>query len=121
MISAQKGSGKRASLYTDYTFGVWRDGKLVSVAKAYSGLTDAEIRQVDAFVRKNTLEKFGPVRTVKPELVFEIAFEGIQASTRHKSGVAVRFPRILRWRTDKTIQDADSIDALTALLDNEGK
>lgn len=121
LISAQKGSGKRASLYTDYTFGVWRDGKLVSVAKAYSGLTDAEIRQVDAFVRKNTLEKFGPVRTVKPELVFEIAFEGIQASTRHKSGVAVRFPRILRWRTDKTIQDADSIDALTALLDNEGK
>lgn len=116
LISAQKGSGKRASLYTDYTFGVWRDGKLVSVAKAYSGLTDAEIQQVDAFVRKNTLEKFGPVRTVKPELVFEIAFEGIQASTRHKSGVAVRFPRILRWRTDKTIEDADNIEALTSLL-----
>ncbi|MDZ4834292.1 MAG: ATP-dependent DNA ligase [Candidatus Melainabacteria bacterium] len=116
LIAAQKGSGKRASLYTDYTFGVWRDNQLVSVAKAYSGLTDAEIKQVDAFIRKNTLEKFGPVRTVKPELVFEIAFEGIQASPRHKSGVAVRFPRILRWRTDKEIADADSIERLTALL-----
>lgn len=116
LIAAQKGHGKRASLYTDYTFGVWRDNQLVSVAKAYSGLTDAEIKQVDAFIRKNTLEKFGPVRTVKPELVFEIAFEGIQASSRHKSGVAVRFPRILRWRTDKEITDADSIDRLTGLL-----
>lgn len=116
LISAQKGQGKRASLYTDYTFGVWRGEQLVSVAKAYSGLTDAEIQEVDAFIRKNTLEKFGPVRTVKPELVFEIAFEGIQASSRHKSGVAVRFPRISRWRTDKTIKDADSIERLTALI-----
>lgn len=116
LIAAQKGHGKRASLYTDYTFGVWRDNQLVSIAKAYSGLTDAEIKEVDAFIRKNTLEKFGPVRTVKPELVFEIAFEGIQASPRHKSGVAVRFPRILRWRTDKQIADADTIERLTSLL-----
>jgi DNA ligase-1 len=116
LISAQKGHGKRASLYTDYTFGVWRGDQLVSIAKAYSGLTDAEIQQVDAFIRKNTLEKFGPVRTVKPELVFEIAFEGIQASPRHKSGIAVRFPRILRWRTDKTISDADTLETMKALL-----
>ncbi len=118
LIAAQKGHGKRASLYTDYTFGLWRDNKLVSIAKAYSGLTDAEIKEVDAFIRKNTLEKFGPVRTVKPELVFEIAFEGIQASPRHKSGVAVRFPRIIRWRTDKDITDADTVDRLTSLLNN---
>jgi len=116
LISAQKGHGKRASLYTDYTFGVWLDDKLLPIAKAYSGLTDAEIKEVDAFIRKNTLEKFGPVRTVKPELVFEIAFEGIQASPRHKSGVAVRFPRIARWRTDKTIKDADTLDNLKKLL-----
>ena len=93
LIYAQRGHGKRASLYTDYTFGVWDAGQLVPVAKAYSGLTDEEIRAVDAFVRHNTLEKFGPVRQVKPELVFELAFEGIQTSTRHKSGIAVRFPR----------------------------
>src|SRR5262249_13504106 len=100
LIYAQRGSGKRASLYTDYTFGVWDGDQLVPFAKAYSGLTDAEIRQVDAFVRHNTVEKFGPVRTVKPELVFELAFEAIQRSSRHKSGIAVRFPRMLRWRTD---------------------
>ncbi|MBX9666003.1 MAG: ATP-dependent DNA ligase [Candidatus Obscuribacterales bacterium] len=116
LIYAQKGSGKRASLYTDYTFGVWMGEQLVPVAKAYSGLTDDEIKQVDAFIRQNTLEKFGPVRTVKPGLVFEIAFEGIQPSPRHKSGVAVRFPRILRWRTDKNIQDADTLDNLKKLL-----
>ena len=92
LIYAQPGSGSRASLYTDYTFGVWDGDQLVPFAKAYSGLTDEEIRRVDAFVRRNTLEKFGPVRTVKPELVFELAFEGIQRSTRHKSGIAVRFP-----------------------------
>jgi DNA ligase-1 len=116
LTAAQRGNGKRASLYTDYTFSVWSDGKLVPVAKAYSGLTDAEIRRVDSFVRKHMLEKFGPVRTVKPELVFELAFEGIQRSPRHKSGVAVRFPRILRWRDDKSAEDADSLDTLRALI-----
>lgn len=119
LIYAQRGSGKRASLYTDYTFGVWSDGQLVPFAKAYSGLTDAEIRQVDAFVRRNTVEKFGPVRTVKPVLVFELAFEAIQRSSRHKSGIAVRFPRMLRWRTDKPIAEADSLDTIRALLPPE--
>ncbi len=117
LIYAQRGSGKRASLYTDYTFGVWDGETLVPFAKAYSGLTDAEIRQVDAFVRRNTVEQFGPVRTVKPELVFELAFEGIQRSSRHKSGVAVRFPRMLRWRRDKPAREADSIETVRALLD----
>jgi ATP-dependent DNA ligase len=116
LIYAQRGNGKRASLYTDYTFGVWDGDRLVPVAKAYSGLTDEEIRQVDAFVRRHTLEKFGPVRTVQPELVFELAFEGIQRSTRHKSGIAVRFPRMLRWRTDKKAQDADTLATLKTLL-----
>ena len=88
-------------------------------AKAYSGLTDEEIRQVDAFVRRNTLEKFGPVRTVKPELVFELAFEGIQRSSRHKSGIAVRFPRMLRWRTDKKAEEADTIETVRGLLTGE--
>lgn len=115
LVYAQKGSGKRASLYTDYTFAVWDNGELVPFAKAYSGLTDEEIRRVDAFVRKNTREKFGPVRSVTPELVFELAFEGIQQSTRHKSGIAVRFPRILRWREDKKPADADTLDAVKAL------
>lgn len=120
LIYAQRGSGKRASLYTDYTFGVWDDeGKLVPFTKAYSGLTDAEIRQVDNFIRHNTQEKFGPVRTVKPELVFELAFEGIQRSSRHKSGIAVRFPRILRWRQDKPMAEADTLDTIRALLPPE--
>jgi DNA ligase-1 len=119
LIAAQRGSGKRASLYSDYTFGVWSDGHLVPVAKAYSGLTDEEIRRVDRFVRANTVDKFGPVRSVKPELVFELAFEGIQRSTRHKSGVAVRFPRIARWRDDKVASEADSLAALQALLPEE--
>jgi DNA ligase-1 len=119
LIYAQPGSGRRASLYTDYTFGVWDNGKLLPFAKAYSGLTDEEIRRVDAFVRQNTLEKFGPVRTVKPALVFELAFEGIQRSSRHKSGIAVRFPRILRWRHDKPIAEADSLDTVRALLPEE--
>jgi DNA ligase-1 len=117
LIYAQRGSGKRASLYTDYTFGVWSEGALVPFAKAYSGLTDEEIREVDRFVRNNIKEKFGPVRTVEPKLVFEIAFEGIQLSTRHKSGVAVRFPRIARWRTDKKPEDADSLESIKALLE----
>ncbi len=116
LIYATRGSGKRASLYTDYTFGIWREGQLVSFAKAYSGLTDAEILEVDRFVRNNTLEKFGPVRTVKPELVMELAFEGIQVSTRHKSGVAVRFPRIARLRPDKKPEDADSLETVLSLL-----
>ncbi len=116
LVYAQAGSGRRASLHTDYTFAVWNEGVLVPFAKAYSGLTDAEIRQVDAWVRRNTIEKFGPVRSVKPELVFELAFEGIQVSTRHKSGVAVRFPRILRWRTDKPAAEADTLDTLHSLM-----
>ena len=109
LVYAQKGHGKRASLYTDYTFALWRDGELVPFAKAYSGLTDEEIREVDAFVRRNTLERFGPVRTVRPELVFELGFEGIQRSARHKSGIAVRFPRMLRMRKDKTAAAANSV------------
>ena len=109
LIYAQRGHGKRASLYTDYTFGLWKGEELVPFAKAYSGLTDEEIREVDAFIRRNTLERFGPVRTVKPELVFELGFEGIQRSNRHKSGIAVRFPRMLRMRKDKSIAQANTI------------
>jgi len=116
LIYAQPGNGRRASLLTDYTFGVWDNGELVPFAKAYSGLTDEEIAQVDAWVRRNTLEKFGPVQRVKPELVFELAFEGIQKSPRHRSGIAVRFPRIARWRTDKKAEEADSIETIRALL-----
>ncbi len=116
LIYAQAGHGRRAGLYTDYTFAIWDGDALVSFAKAYSGLTDAEIRDVDAFIRRNTIEKFGPVRTVKPELVFELAFEGIQRSTRHKSGIAVRFPRIVRWRRDKPASEADTLNTVKALL-----
>jgi DNA ligase-1 len=116
MIYAQPGHGRRASLHTDYTFAVWNEGTLVPFAKAYSGLTDTEIRELDAWIRRNTVEKFGPVRHVKPEHVFELGFEGIQPSPRHKSGVAVRFPRILRWRTDKKPEDADTLEVLKALV-----
>ncbi|MEO8512425.1 MAG: ATP-dependent DNA ligase [Ignavibacteria bacterium] len=116
LIYAQKGHGRRADLFTDYTFGLWESGKLVTFAKAYSGLTDSEIMEVDGFVKKNTIEKFGPVRTVKPELVFEIAFEGIAESKRHRSGVAVRFPRIARWRKDKPASEADTLNNLKKLL-----
>jgi DNA ligase 1 len=120
LVYAQRGHGKRASLYTDYTFAIWRETEtgreLVPFAKAYSGLSDEEIAEVDAFIRKNTLEKFGPVRTVKPELVFELAFEGIQRSKRHKSGVAVRFPRMARIRRDKKIEDADSLDTILRMI-----
>jgi DNA ligase-1 len=120
LIYAQAGHGRRASLYTDYTFAVW-DGiigerKLVPFAKAYSGLTDAEIAQVDSAIRKTTIEKFGPVRQVAPTMVFEIGFEGIALSSRHKAGIAVRFPRILRQREDKSVEDADSLDTLKGLL-----
>ena len=121
MIYAQRGHGRRASLYTDYTFGVWDGDELVPIAKAYSGLTDDEIRRVDAFVRRNTTERFGPVRAVKPELVFELAFEGIQASSRHKSGIALRFPRMARWRQDKKPEDADRMETLRALLAEVGR
>ncbi|TCK44571.1 DNA ligase-1 [Paraburkholderia sp. BL8N3] len=121
LLYAQRGHGRRASLYTDFTFAVWDEADgvrtLVPFAKAYSGLTDEEMRQVDAIVRKTTVEKFGPVRSVTPTLVFEIGFEGIQASPRHKSGIAVRFPRMLRWRTDKSIEDADTLDMLKGFLD----
>ena len=118
MIYAQKGSGRRANFYTDYTFAV-RDGeKLITVAKAYSGLTDKEIKEVDSFVKRNSLEKFGPVRTVKPELVFEIAFEGIAESKRHKAGLALRFPRILRWRKDKKAEEINTLEDLRQLLNS---
>ncbi|WP_322030273.1 ATP-dependent DNA ligase [Paraburkholderia sp. J76] len=120
LLYAQRGHGRRASLFTDYTFAVWdeADGArtLVPFAKAYSGLTDEEIRKVDAIVRKTTIEKFGPVHSVTPTLVFEIGFEGIQASPRHKSGIAVRFPRMLRWRTDKSVEDADTLGMLKGFL-----
>lgn len=116
LIYAQKGSGRRSAHYTDYTFAV-RDGdQLVTIAKAYSGLTDQEILEVSRFVKQNSLEKFGPVRTVKPELVFEIAFEGIGYSKRHKSGIALRFPRILRWRKDKTVAEIDDLEAVKKLI-----
>ena len=121
LVYAQRGSGKRASLYSDYTFAVWdEDGKLVPFAKAYSGLTDAELAKVDRWIRAHTQEKFGPVRTVEPELVMELAFEGIQLSSRHKSGIAVRFPRILRWRLDKKPGEADSLASVKNLLEATG-
>ena len=121
MIYAQKGHGRRSNLYTDYTFAVKDGDKLVSFAKAYSGLTDKEFAEVDSFVKKNSLEKFGPVRTVKPELVFEIAFEGIAASNRHKSGVALRFPRINRWRKDKKPEEVNTLEDLKKMLATYGK
>ncbi|MEO0938520.1 MAG: ATP-dependent DNA ligase [Pseudomonadota bacterium] len=120
MIYAQAGSGRRANLFTDFTFAVWNGNALVPFTKAYSGLTDAEFRQITAWVRKNTLQRFGPVRQVTPEHVFEIAFEGIQASTRHKSGVALRFPRMSRWRHDKPVQEANTMDDLKEMLATYG-
>ena len=121
MIYAQKGAGRRSNLYTDYTFAVSDGEKLVPFTKAYSGLTDKEFAQVDNFVKRNSLEKFGPVRTVKPELVFEIAFEGIAASSRHKSGVALRFPRISRWRHDKPVSEINTLEDLKKMLEIYGK
>jgi DNA ligase-1 len=125
LIYAQRGHGRRASLYSDYTFAVWSappgspERQLVPFAKAYSGLTDAEMAQVDAVIRKTTVESFGPVRSVRPTLVFELGFEGIGRSPRHKSGIAVRFPRMLRWRTDKPVDEADTLQTLAALLPGE--
>lgn len=116
LIYAQSGHGRRANLYTDYTFAIWDKGELVPFTKAYSGLTDVEIIEVDSWIKRNTLEKFGPVRSVKAELVFEIAFEGIAASSRHKSGIALRFPRISRWRKDKTKEEINTKDDLLQLL-----
>ncbi len=116
LIYAQKGSGRRSAYYTDYTFAVRQGDQLVTIAKAYSGLTDKEIQEVSRFVNKNALEQFGPVRTVKPELVFEIAFEGIAFSNRHKSGVALRFPRIVRWRKDKTAAEIDDIEDIKKMI-----
>ena len=118
---AMRGSGRRANLFTDFTFALWQENQdgqreLVTFAKAYSGLTDAEFRMIDDWVKRNTLEKFGPVRSVKPQLVFEIGFEGIAFSKRHKSGIATRFPRILRWRHDKKIDEANTIDDLKQLI-----
>ncbi len=121
LVYAQKGHGRRSNLYTDYTFAVRSGEQLVTFTKAYSGLTDKELAEVDAFVKKNSLEKFGPVRTVKAELVFEIAFEGIAASARHKSGVALRFPRINRWRKDKGPAEIDTLEALKKMLEVYGK
>ncbi len=121
MIYAQSGHGRRANLFTDFTFAVWKDDEtLVPFTKAYSGLTDKEFNEITAWVRKNTIERFGPVRSVKPTWVFEIAFEGIQASSRHKSGVALRFPRISRWRKDKPPQEANTLEDLKGMLEVYG-
>jgi DNA ligase-1 len=117
LIYAQAGSGKRANLFTDYTFALWQGEELVPFAKAYSGLDNKEIDELDKWIRKHTIEKFGPVRSVEPIHVFEIGFEGISRSKRHKSGISVRFPRILRWRKDKPAQEADAIAAAFQLLD----
>ena len=117
LIYAQPGSGKRASLLTDYTFGVWDQGQLVPIAKAYSGLSNEEIAELDRWIRRHTRERFGPVRHVEPVHVFELGFEGIAASPRHRSGIAVRFPRMLRWRTDKKVEEADTLDHVRKILE----
>jgi DNA ligase-1 len=116
LIYAQPGSGRRASLFTDYTFAVWRGGELVPVAKAYSGLSDDEIDELDRWIRRHTVERFGPVSAVEPVHVFELGFEAIARSSRHKSGLAVRFPRMLRWRRDKKPADADTLETLEKLV-----
>ena len=121
MVAAQPGHGRRAGLFTDYTFAVWSgaaggEGELVTVTKAYSGLTDEQIKRVDKWVRANSTGTFGPVHSVRPELVFEIAFEAVGRSTRHKAGYALRFPRMARWRTDKQPGEADTLATLAALL-----
>lgn len=120
MVYAQQGHGRRANLFTDFTFAVWSEGALVPFTKAYSGLTDAEFRRITAWVRRNTLERYGPVRAVRASQVFEIAFEGIQASPRHKSGVALRFPRMSRWRHDKPAAEANTLQDLEAMLAAHG-
>lgn len=116
LLYAQRGHGRRAGLYTDFTFGVWQGENLVPVAKAYSGLTDKEFEKINRFIRNNAVEKFGPVRVLKPEIVMEVAFEGINESSRHKSGIALRFPRMKQVRSDKQIKDADTLESLKTLL-----
>lgn len=116
MLYAQRGHGKRSGYYSDFTFGVWQGDQLVPVGKAYFGFTDAELKELDRFVRNNTTDRFGPVRAVKPELVLEVAFEGLNQSSRHKSGLAMRFPRINRIRTDKPASEAGTLDELKQLL-----
>lgn len=120
MIYAQRGHGRRANLFSDFTFAVWNGDQLVPFTKAYSGLTDKEFNEITSWVRSNTVERFGPVRSVKPTHVFEIAFEGIQKSSRHKSGVALRFPRISRWRKDKPLTEANTLEDLQQLLEVYG-
>ena len=119
LIYAKGGSGKRAGLYTDYSFALWKDEKLIKFASAYSGLNNKEIKELDKWIRKNTIEKFGPVRSVKPEMVFEISFENMQVSNRHKAGISVRFPRISKWRKDKNIKDADTLENAQKLMINK--
>jgi DNA ligase-1 len=118
LIYAQPGSGKRASLLTDYTFGLWQNGELVPIAKAYSGLSNEEIAEIDRWIRRHTRERFGPVRHVEPVQVFELGFEGLARSSRHRSGIAVRFPRMLRWRKDKPASEADTLDTLRRMLES---
>lgn len=120
LLYAQAGHGRRAGLHSDYTLGLWDDGKLVTVAKAYSGLTDAEIVELDRIVRATTLEKHGPVRICRPTVVLQLAFEGVSLSTRHKSGLAVRFPRIVRWRKDKAPADAGTLADLRRMIAADG-
>lgn len=120
LVYAQPGSGRRATVFTDYTFAVWRDDALVPVAKAYSGLSDEEIDELDRWIRRHTIERFGPVSAVEPRHVFELGFEAIARSSRHKSGVAVRFPRILRWRRDKPASEADTLESLERLMHANG-
>jgi DNA ligase-1 len=116
LLYAQAGHGRRAGLHSDYTLGLWDDGRLVTVAKAYSGLADEEIVEIDRIVRATTLEKHGPVRICRPSVVLQLAFEGVAASTRHKCGVAVRFPRIVRWRRDKEPADAGTLAELKRMI-----
>jgi DNA ligase-1 len=116
LMYAQRGSGKRSSFYSDYTFGLWRGDELVPIGKAYFGFTDEELKQLDKWIRDNTVERFGPVRAVKPALVFEVAFDAVQRSGRHKSGVALRFPRIARIRWDKPAGEADHVTSLEKLI-----
>ncbi len=119
LIYAKGGSGIRAGLYTDYSFALWKDGELIKFASAYSGLNNTEIKELDRWIRQNTIDRFGPVRSVRPEMVFEISFENIQISKRHKSGIAVRFPRITKWRKDKLIKDADTLENAQKLMLNK--
>ena len=126
LVYAQPGHGRRANLLTDYTFAVWDgetagEGELVTVAKAYSGLTDEEFVEIDKWARRHTIERFGPVRHLEPVHVFELAFEGVRLSTRHKSGVAFRFPRMKRWRTDKPAAEADTLASVRAMIGSDGE